>query len=166
MCWRTCFRFFKNIFIYLAALGLRCSTWDLCYGTWVSLVVVHRLSCPKACGILGFQPGVKPASPALEGGFLITELPGKFPWRACFRVSLLFSFLSPPILGRSGSIAGVARIRTSFPGPCALSRLKYSVCSPSILVDPSLVRNQKTPKPPSDFLKISLHWVLVEAYGI
>ena len=68
--------------------------------------------------------------------------------------SLLFSFLSPPILGRPGSIAGVARIRSSFPGPWALSGLKYSVCSPSILVDPSLVRNQKTPKPPNDLFKI------------
>ena len=83
--------------------------------------------------------------------------------------SFLFSFLSPPILGRPGSIAGVATVRTSFPGPCALSGLKYSICSSSILVDPSLVRNQKAPKPSSDlffFKFIWLHWVLVEARGI
>ena len=43
----------------------------------LSLVVVHRLSCPKACGILVPQPGMEPASSALEGGFLTTGLPGK-----------------------------------------------------------------------------------------
>ena len=44
-----------------------------------SVVAVHGLSCPVACGILVPQPGIEPASPALEGGFLITGRPGKSP---------------------------------------------------------------------------------------
>ena len=36
------------------------------------LAVVHRLGCPEARG-----PGIEPASPALAGGFLSTEPPGK-----------------------------------------------------------------------------------------
>ena len=53
-----------------------------CCGTWApehmgSVVAVHGLSCPVACGILVPQPGIKPASPALEGGFLTTGPPGK-----------------------------------------------------------------------------------------
>ena len=36
-----------------------------------------RLSCPVACGILVPRPGIEPASPALEGGFLITRAPAK-----------------------------------------------------------------------------------------
>ena len=51
-----------------------------------SVIVAHRLSScglrvllPCACGILGPQPGIEPASPALEGGFLITGPQGKSP---------------------------------------------------------------------------------------
>ena len=40
-----------------------------------SLVVVHRLSCPMACGILVPQPGIESVSPALAGGFLTTGPP-------------------------------------------------------------------------------------------
>ena len=43
----------------------------------LSLVVVHRLSCPMACGTLVPQPGMEPVSSALEGGFLTTGPPGK-----------------------------------------------------------------------------------------
>ena len=42
-----------------------------------SLVEVRGLSWPTACGILVPQPGIKPMSPALEGGFLTTGPPGK-----------------------------------------------------------------------------------------
>ena len=35
------------------------------------------LSCPIACGILVPLPGIKPLSPALEGGFLTIGPPGK-----------------------------------------------------------------------------------------
>ena len=44
-----------------------------------SLVAVRGLSCPAACGILLPPPGIKPSSPALEGGFLTTGPPGKSP---------------------------------------------------------------------------------------
>ena len=44
-----------------------------------SVVVACGLSCPAACGLLVPQPGIKPASPALEGGFLTTGPPGKAP---------------------------------------------------------------------------------------
>ena len=50
---------------------------------WVS-VAMRRLSscsaglsCREACEILVPQPGIKPASPALEGRFFTTEPPGK-----------------------------------------------------------------------------------------
>ena len=69
-----------NIF-WGAALGLFCSA-------RVSLVVEHGFqselaslalaygfSCPVACGIFVPGPGIKPTSPALEGGFLTTEPP-------------------------------------------------------------------------------------------
>ena len=42
-----------------------------------SLVVVHGLSWPMVRRILVPQPGIKPASPALEGRFFTTEPPGK-----------------------------------------------------------------------------------------
>ena len=37
-----------------------------------SVVVARWLSCSAACGILVPQPGIEPASPALEGRFLTT----------------------------------------------------------------------------------------------
>ena len=52
----------------------RCDAWPPeCVGS----VVAAQLSCPVACGILVPQPGIEPASPALEGGFLTTRPPGK-----------------------------------------------------------------------------------------
>ena len=42
-----------------------------------SLVEARGLSCPSACGILVPQPGIEPASPALEGGFFTPGLPGE-----------------------------------------------------------------------------------------
>ena len=46
---------------------------------WLHWVFVSAcgLSCPEACGILIPQPGIEPASPALEGRFLTTGPPGK-----------------------------------------------------------------------------------------
>ena len=41
-----------------------------------SAVVAQELSCPMADGILVPQPGLKPTSLALEGGFLTTGPPG------------------------------------------------------------------------------------------
>ena len=46
-------------------------------GSWVSVVVAHGLSCPKACGILTPRPGIEPEFPAFEGEFLTTGPPGK-----------------------------------------------------------------------------------------
>ena len=42
-----------------------------------SVFVACSLSCPAACGILVPRPGLGPASPALEGGYLATGPPGK-----------------------------------------------------------------------------------------
>ena len=42
-----------------------------------SLKLWHKLSCPVACGILVLQSRTDPVSPALEGRFLTTGLPGK-----------------------------------------------------------------------------------------
>ena len=60
------------------ALGL-CSLWHA-----GSLVEARGLSCPKACGILVPQPGIEPTSPALEGRFFTTGLPGKSPKMVIF----------------------------------------------------------------------------------
>ena len=46
----------------------------LCAG---SVVAVHGLSCHEACEVLVPQPGIEPASPALEGRFFTTEPPRK-----------------------------------------------------------------------------------------
>ena len=42
-----------------------------------SVVVAYGLRCPATCGILVPQPGIKSASPALEGRFFTTGPPGK-----------------------------------------------------------------------------------------
>ena len=63
--------FLKNILIInLAALNLSCGT---------HVVVAGGLSCSEACGILAPQPGIEPASPALQGGFLTTGPSGESP---------------------------------------------------------------------------------------
>ena len=56
--------------------------WDICsvvvatgLKSSVSIVVVHRLSCPKACGI--FLDQGQPMSSALAGRVLSTVPPGK-----------------------------------------------------------------------------------------
>ena len=67
------------IYLFLAALFLSCDMRDfffLVHGL-LSKTVAHGFSCPEAYGILVPGPGVKPASPALEGGFLTTGPPGK-----------------------------------------------------------------------------------------
>ena len=72
------FNTLKKLFIYLATSGLSCGTRDLLlWRVGFSLVVAYGLSCPATCGILVPRPWIKPASPALEGGFLTTGPPGK-----------------------------------------------------------------------------------------
>ena len=70
--------------INLAVSGLSCSTREesvascqiFCWDGRI-LVVDHGLSCSLACGILVSWPGIKPASPTLQGRFLTTRPPGK-----------------------------------------------------------------------------------------
>ena len=78
--------FKKDLFIYLAVSGLSCSTQDLCCISQDlllqppdSLVVVLRLSCFTAWGILVLRPGIEPLSPVLGGIFLTTGPPEKSP---------------------------------------------------------------------------------------
>ena len=55
-----------------------------------SLVAECGLSCPSARGILVLQPGIKPVSPALEGGFLTIGPPGMSLFLLFYKVSYLF----------------------------------------------------------------------------
>ena len=68
-------------FFFLAASGFGCSKGSLLQLVNFSLVVTPGLSCPSACGILVPQPGIEPASSALQGGFLTTRSPGKSQYR-------------------------------------------------------------------------------------
>ena len=87
---------FKNIYLFLVVLGFCCSAQAFsscsgfsccraqalgCAGSgfaalrhWSvgSVVVVHRLSCPEACGNLVPGPEIEALSPALAGRFLTT----------------------------------------------------------------------------------------------
>ena len=79
--------------IYLAAWSLSRSVLDLhcdmqnlwrqrmdsSCGARASVLKVLGLSCSLACGILVSWPGIKPASPTLEGRFFTTGPPGKSP---------------------------------------------------------------------------------------
>ena len=53
------------------------------FGSGTSRALVHRLNCCGAeawllCGLWDlFGPGIEPVSPALAGGFITTEPPGK-----------------------------------------------------------------------------------------
>ena len=71
------YTFFLNLLIYLAASGLSCGMRDLWLWCVGFLIVVCRLSCLAANGVLLSWPGIEPGSPALQGGFLTTGLPGK-----------------------------------------------------------------------------------------
>lgn len=52
-----------------------CETFSLWFRD--SLVVARRFSCSMVCGILVPQPGIKPMSPASQGGFFAVGPPGK-----------------------------------------------------------------------------------------
>ena len=56
-----------------------------CYDSWAlklwrmgSVIAMCRLSCSATCEMLVLWPAIKPASPALQGGFLTPGPPGKF----------------------------------------------------------------------------------------
>ena len=82
---------FLKLFIYLAVSGLSCGMWDLRCIMWELLLkcmdsplwlagsafTVHGLSCSTACGILVLQPGDWTQSPAMQGIFLTTGIPGE-----------------------------------------------------------------------------------------
>ena len=59
-----------SLFFFFATLGLH-------FSMQASLVVMCRLSCPVACGILVPGPAIEPESPALEGKSSTTGPPGK-----------------------------------------------------------------------------------------
>ena len=72
--------FIRLHWVLVVACGnLHCGTGTLWLGCTVSVVVMHRLSCPTACGILVPWQGIKPASLTLQGGFLTTEPARKSP---------------------------------------------------------------------------------------
>ena len=93
-----------GIFVVAHGLLSSCGTWALEHAG--SVVAAHGLSCPTLCGILVPRPGIEPASPALEGGFLTTVPPGKsqcqnFQSRVLTEVQLNFQLLPAGRLSRS-----------------------------------------------------------------
>ena len=77
----------KNLFIYLAVLGLSCNIWELLLWSTGSLAMAHGLSCSMACGILIPRTRIQPMSPTsqsrffffLQSRFLTNGPPGKCP---------------------------------------------------------------------------------------
>ena len=63
--------FLKNIYLFYFLLH-----WVLVVARGL-FIAEHRHSFPIAYGIFVPRPGIEPTSPALEGGFLTTGLPGK-----------------------------------------------------------------------------------------
>ena len=61
------------------------------YEQKIPAIVMHRLSCPRTCGI--FPDWIKPVSPALAGRFFTTEPPGKSRRGSLFRELCLESTL-------------------------------------------------------------------------
>ena len=75
--WQDDLFVYSSLFIWLRPIFI-VARGNLTAVCWLSSCrAAHRLSCPKACGILVPRPGIKPASPALAGGFLTTGPPGK-----------------------------------------------------------------------------------------
>ena len=81
--------FVAGLFVVAQGLLSSCDAWAPEHAG--SVLAARGLSCPTACGISAPQLGIKPTSPALEGGFSTTGPPGKSP-----TLSGLF-FFSPPI---------------------------------------------------------------------
>ena len=55
---------------------MACLVWSTS-GAGASVVVIHGLGGPVACGIFVPRPGIESLSPALAGGFLPSGPPGK-----------------------------------------------------------------------------------------
>ena len=62
-------------FFFSTVMGLPCGPQALEHTG--SVVVACGLSCSKTCGMLVPRPGIKPAFPELQGGFLISGQPGQ-----------------------------------------------------------------------------------------
>ena len=87
ICWKNPLPWSSISFTASSLLGQASSTlWTLfffnlliVYFIWLCQVLATAwgLHCSTTCGILVPWPGIKPASPALEGGFLTTRPPGK-----------------------------------------------------------------------------------------
>lgn len=78
----------QAFFSLWAMSGLRCDTWHLVALCKVFSFAVHRivvcgLSCSAACAYLVLRPGIKPASPASQDGFLPPDYQGS-PLQASF----------------------------------------------------------------------------------
>ena len=69
------FHNFLNVFLTVS--GLSWGMQDLSLRHSGSLAMVRWFSCPTTSGILFPQPGIEPASPALEGALPSTGPPGK-----------------------------------------------------------------------------------------
>ena len=91
---------FFLLFIYLALLDLSWHSGSLLRhaGSFVvmhgSVVVLYRLRCPRACGILVPWPGIKPTSSALQGRLLTTGSPRK-SFNILFLYWSLYYFIRP-----------------------------------------------------------------------
>ena len=70
------FTFFSFFFNFGCMWALCCGAWTLSSYDEQASLAAHRLSCPGACGILLPLLGIKPMSPALEGGFLTLDQRG------------------------------------------------------------------------------------------
>ena len=82
--------------------------WVLAYAG--SVVVVHQLRCPDACGIFP-GPGIEPLSPPLQGGFLTTGPPGK-PNRWFLKCSFVAKTFQETELKLSGVTLPLFLLRT------------------------------------------------------
>ena len=77
-------------------------------------IVVRGLSCPLACGILVPQPGIKCASPALEGGFFYHWITKEVPRASGFVLTChlkLCTRASHSISNHGGSLKSANRGR-------------------------------------------------------
>ena len=107
--------FFKkdDFLVYLALLGLSCSTWDL-HCTLRSFVECglsacgHGLSCFTVCGILLPWPGIEPTSAVWQVRFLTTGPLGKSQWWSFNKEFLEFSKKTIH-MDKEGQICGYRR---------------------------------------------------------
>ena len=76
------FILFQTVLKIFGCMGLSFSMQDLGCGarTLWSAWAQCLPGCSRACGILVPWPGIKPLSPAWQGGVLTTGLPQKFPF--------------------------------------------------------------------------------------